>query len=79
MIQVFDELGHFLRKFKKFYVNEKYISSHFRKFFYPFQNIIQKIPTFNSGFRKEYLLITIEQWGNILRKVIIEYWIKQYS
>ncbi|AER40759.1 MAG: acyl-CoA reductase [Flavobacteriales bacterium] len=78
MIQIFDKLGCFLREFKKFYVHEKYISSHFKKFFYPFQDLVRKIPTINSWFRIEDLLITIEQWGNVLEIGKIESWMNKY-
>ncbi|AGD98053.1 phosphoserine aminotransferase [Blattabacterium sp. (Blatta orientalis) str. Tarazona] len=79
LIQTFDKLGLFLREFKKFYAHEKYISGNFKKFFFPFQNIIKKIPIINSWFRTEDLFITIEQWGKILTKEKLEYWLNKYS
>ncbi|WP_185853228.1 acyl-CoA reductase [Blattabacterium cuenoti] len=79
MIKTFDELGHFLRKFKKFYAYNKYIPQRFKKFFSDFQKIIQKITIVNSWFRKKDLLTTIDQWGKILKEEKLESWIKRYS
>ncbi|WP_185855954.1 acyl-CoA reductase [Blattabacterium cuenoti] len=78
IIEVFDKLGCFLREFKKFYEKEKKTSSPFTKFFYPFQNLIEKIPLKNSWFRRKDLLITIGHWGDLLQKDKIESWIKKY-
>ncbi|WP_238784259.1 acyl-CoA reductase [Blattabacterium cuenoti] len=78
MVEVFDKLGCFLREFKKFY-EEKKVYSSFEKFFFPFQKIIRKISISNSWFRIEDLLITINHWGDILRKKNIESWISKYS
>ncbi|WP_185859193.1 acyl-CoA reductase [Blattabacterium cuenoti] len=79
MIKTFDELGHFLRKFNKFYAHKKYIPQNFKNLFFDLQEIIQKITIANSWFREEDLLITINQWGKILKGKKLESWIKKYS
>ncbi|ACY40174.1 phosphoserine transaminase [Blattabacterium sp. (Blattella germanica) str. Bge] len=79
MIQTFDKLGHFLREFKKFYAHSKYISQRFKMLFFDLRKIIQKITLKNSWFRVEDLLITIHQWGMILKEEKLESWIHQYS
>ncbi|WP_185865909.1 acyl-CoA reductase [Blattabacterium cuenoti] len=79
MIKTFDELGSFLRKFKKFYAHKKYIALRSKKLFSDLQKIIQKITIVNSWFREEDLLIAIDQWGKILKKEKLEFLIKKYS
>ncbi|WP_185869505.1 acyl-CoA reductase [Blattabacterium cuenoti] len=79
MIKIFDELGSLFREFNKFYLHEKYISKHFKKFFIPFQKILLKITIINSWFSIEDLLITIDQWGKTLKKEKLKNWIKKYD
>ncbi|WP_185862037.1 acyl-CoA reductase [Blattabacterium cuenoti] len=79
MIKTFNELGSFLREFKKFYANDKYISKNFKIFFTPFKKELKKITIKNSWFRIEDLLITIDHWGMILKKEKLENWINKYS
>ncbi|WP_185868924.1 acyl-CoA reductase [Blattabacterium cuenoti] len=78
MIQTFDKIGYFLRIFKKFYTNEKYIPKHYRNLFFELKKIIQKITIQNSWFREKDLLITIDQWGRNLKKEKLESWVNKY-
>ncbi|WP_185852043.1 acyl-CoA reductase [Blattabacterium cuenoti] len=79
MIQTFDNLGRFLREVKDFYAHEKCLSKYSKKFFPIFQKILQKITIANNWFRIEDLLITFDQWGKILQKKKLEYWMSKYT
>ncbi|WP_185876724.1 acyl-CoA reductase [Blattabacterium cuenoti] len=82
MIKIFDELGSFLRTFQTYYNKHnknKYISKDYKIIFSNLKKIVKKITLTNSWFREEDLLITINQWGNSLKKEKLEYWINKYS
>ncbi|WP_341651419.1 phosphoserine aminotransferase [Blattabacterium cuenoti] len=78
MIKTFDKLGSFLREVKKFYLHDKYLSKHYKKFFSSFLELIKRITIENNWFRIEDLLITFDQWGKILKKEKLEYWMSKY-
>ncbi|WP_185872116.1 acyl-CoA reductase [Blattabacterium cuenoti] len=81
MIKTFNEIGFFLRKFKKYYKynKNKYIPKYYKNCFLDLKKIFQKITIKNSWFREEDLLISIDQWGNSLKEEKLESWINKYS